>query len=413
MSGGNRIHVYFDHEAETPERLGTIDVQTARGKEIFVFEFDRSWLKHHPGRVLDPDLQLYPGPQFSQKDSFGIFMDSAPDRWGRRLILRREALRAEKAGERPRVLRESDFLLGVYDETRMGALRFKTEEDGPFLNDDGRMAAPPWARLRDLEEACRKLDDDREPEEHEKWLNLLIAPGSSLGGARPKATVAAPDGTLWIAKFPSHNDAFNISAWEYAVMRMAAECGLDVPECRRENFSRFGSSFLVKRFDRRGKRRIHFSSAMTLLGKTDGSDFQDGSSYLELAEFIMRFGAEPERDLRELWRRIVFSIAVSNTDDHLRNHGFLLSGSGWRLSPAYDINPNPQGHGLSLNISESDNALDFSLALENAHSFRLSPREAEDTLKKILGVVSHWRTYAGLAGIPRGEQEMMQTAFRY
>ena len=194
---------------------------------------------------------------------------------------------------------------------------------------------------------------------------------------------------------------------------MARESGMDVPECRLEKFSKQGSTFLVKRFDRKGKRRIHFSSAMTLLGKTDGADSQDGSSYLELAEFIMRYGAEPERDLRELWRRIVFSIAVSNTDDHLRNHGFLLSNAGWRLSPAYDINPNPQGYGLSLNISESDNALDFSLALANAHSFRLSSSEAECILKKVKGVVSRWKTYAYAVRIPRSKQEPMATAFHY
>ena len=413
MSDRNRIYVYFDHDKESPERLGVISVQSTRGKEFFSFEFDKEWLRKHPAQILDPDLQFYAGPQFTAKSNFGIFMDSAPDRWGRKLILRREALRARKAGEQPRVLQESDFLLGVYDETRMGALRFKTEEEGCFLNNDGNLAAPPWARLRELEEACRRLDDDREPSEHEKWLNMLIAPGSSLGGARPKATIAVPDGSLWIAKFPSRDDHSNVSAWEYAVMQMARECGMNVPECKLEKFSKYGSTFLTKRFDRQGKKRIHFSSAMTLLGKTDGGDSQEGSSYLELAEFIMRYGAEPERDLRELWRRIVFSIAVSNTDDHLRNHGFLLSNAGWRLSPAYDINPNSQGYGLSLNISESDNALDFSLARQVAPDFRLSIREAESILKKTTGTVSRWKTYANAVGIPRSEQETMQTAFRY
>ena len=196
-------------------------------------------------------------------------------------------------------------------------------------------------------------------------------------------------------------------------MQMARESGIDVPECKLEKFSKYGSTYLVKRFDRQGQKRIHYSSAMTLLGKTDGADFQDGSSYLELAEFIMRYGAEPERDLRELWRRIVFSIAVSNTDDHLRNHGFLLSKAGWQLSPAYDINPNPQGYGLSLNISESDNTLDFSLALQVAPSFRLSAGETENILKKTTGIVSRWKTYANAVGIPRSEQETMLTAFHY
>lgn len=244
MSDRNRIYVYFDHDTERPERLGVISVQSTRGKEFFSFEFEREWLRKHPDQILDPDLQLYAGPQFTVKSNFGIFMDSAPDRWGRKLILRREALRARKAGEPLGVLQESDFLLGVYDETRMGALRFKTEEDGCFLNNDGNLAAPPWARLRELEEACRRLDDNQEPGEHEKWLNMLIAPGSSLGGARPKATIAAPDGTLWIAKFPGHDDHSNVSAWEYTVMQMARESGIDLPECKLEKFSKYGSTYL-------------------------------------------------------------------------------------------------------------------------------------------------------------------------
>jgi len=339
-------------------------------------------------------------------------MDSAPDRWGRKLMQRREAIRARKAVEKPNVLTESDYLLGVYDKTRMGALRFKTVLDGSFLNDDHAMAAPPWTQLRELEEACRHFETDGGETEHEKWISMLIAPGSSLGGARPKASVSDLNGDLWIAKFPSHNDSSNTSAWEYATMLMAHDVGLNVPEYRLEKFSRFGSTFLVKRFDRNGTQRIHFASAMTLLGKTDGIDAQNGGSYLELAEFIMRYGAKPTEDLRELWTRIVFSIAVSNTDDHLRNHGFLLTDSGWILSPAYDLNPNPHGCGLSLNITDSDNSLDFSLAMEVAPLFRMEIHEAATVLKKVRSVVSAWRNYADHVGISHGEQEEMRLAFR-
>lgn len=413
MSNHQKIYVYFDHNTEIPEPLGTITVQQVRGKEMFSFEFNNDWLKNHPGRILDPDLQLYGGPQFAPKNNFGIFMDSAPDRWGRRLMLRRESIRANKAGVRPEILQESDFLLGVYDKTRMGALRFKTDSNGNFLNDDCNMAAPPWTRLRELEEACRHLDDEKEQSEHEKWLSMLIAPGSSLGGARPKATVSAPDGSLWIAKFPAHNDNSNISAWEFVTMQMAQACKLNVPEHKLEKFSKYGSIFLVKRFDRHNGKRIHFASAMTLLGKTDGADALDGSSYLELAEFIMRYGASPEEDLCELWKRIVFSIAVSNTDDHLRNHGFLLSDEGWRLSPAYDINPNPAGYGLSLNISENDNSLNFETALKVISLFRISRSEAKEILQQISEVVSHWKTYASETGISRFEVQEFETAFRW
>ena len=242
---------------------------------------------------------------------------------------------------------------------------------------------------------------------------MLIAPGSSLGGARPKASVVDPQGNLWIAKFPSHNDTSNASAWEYATMMMARDIGLCIPEAKLENFSRYGSTYLVKRFDRQSGRRIHFASAMTLLGKTDGADAQSGSSYLELAEYMMRYGARPQEDLRELWARIVFSIAVSNTDDHLRNHGFLLTNSGWVLSPAYDINPNPRGYGLALNITEADNSLDFGLTREVAPFFRVNEKDAQTIIKKVCDIVSGWRSYADRTGIKKSEQDLMQNAFRY
>lgn len=414
MSASQTIHVYWDHlrESQAPVLMGTLSVQISRGRELLAFEFDPEWLRAKPGQSLDPDLQLYAGPQFSTKPNFGIFMDSAPDRWGRNLMTRKEAIRARIAGEKPKPLLESDYLLGVYDETRMGALRFKSEPSGHFLNDDSAMAAPPWTRLRELEEACRHLEDDRDFSEHEKWLSMLIAPGSSLGGARPKASVVDPRGNLWIAKFPSRNDAANASAWEYAVLLMARDAGLCMPEAKLEKFSRYGSTFLARRFDRNGGQRIHFASAMTLLGKTDGADAQTGSSYLDLAEFMIKHGAAPRQDLAELWARMVFSIAVSNTDDHLRNHGFLLTDSGWSLSPAYDINPNPQGRGLSLNITESDNTLDLTLAEEVAPLFRLDPAAAGAIIQKIRSTVSHWRTYAARAGIGRAEQELMAPAFR-
>jgi len=413
MSSSKTIYVFWDHlrNSQPPVLLGTLSPQFSRGKELFSFAFDKEWLKTNPGQSLDPDLQLYAGPQFTTKNNFGLFMDSAPDRWGRNLMMRREAIRARQIAEKPQSLAESDFLLGVYDETRMGALRFKTELGGNFRNDDSAMAAPPWVRLRELEEASRHFEDEKDSSQHEKWISMLLAPGSSLGGARPKASVTDPQGNLWIAKFPSRNDTSNTSAWEYTVMLMAHDVGLHVPESKLEKFSRFGSTFLVRRFDRQGKQRIHFASAMTLLGKTDGENSQEGSSYLDLAEFIMRYGARPQQDLLELWTRIVFSIAVSNTDDHLRNHGFLLADSGWTLSPAYDINPNPGGRGLSLNITENDNSLDFSLVEEVSPLFRVNQMDAGKIIQKIRSVVSTWRNYAARAGIGRSEQELMQSAF--
>ncbi|NLG13147.1 MAG: HipA domain-containing protein [Lentisphaerae bacterium] len=414
MNNAKTIYVYFSGQAEasTPALLGILSAYYSRGKEFFSFDFDNEWLQNNPIRGLDPDLQLYAGAQFTEKPNFGLFMDSAPDRWGRMLMQRREAVKARQAGIKPRILTESDYLLGVYDEARMGALRFKTEPDGEFQNNDSAMAAPPWARLRELEEASRHLEADSDDNESGKWIAMLLAPGSSLGGARPKASVTDTEGNLWIAKFPAQNDTSNAAAWEYATMRMARDAGLNTPQAKLEKLSTFGSTFLVRRFDRNGARRIHFASAMTLLGKSDGADAQSGSSYLELAEFIMQYGAAPREDLLELWTRIVFSIAVSNTDDHLRNHGFLLADSGWTLSPVYDVNPNPHGFGLSLNITDSDNSLDFSLAMEIAPMFRINANEACDIARRVRSVVSTWRTYASHAGISPSEQDQMQNAFR-
>lgn len=412
MSAEKRICVYFERP-DVPEEenfMGTLFVHTIRGKELFSFEFDKTWLKNHPKQKIDPELQFYAGPQWTQKANLGLFSDSAPDRWGRKLMQRRELVLARKFNRAPKMLLESDFLLGVNDETRMGALRFKLEKSGVFLNDEQAMAVPPWVRLRELEEASRHFENDAEALS-EKWISMLIAPGSSLGGARPKSSVLAPDETLWIAKFPSHNDENDTSAWECATMLMARDAGLTVPEFRLEKFSKFGSTFLVKRFDRQGKNRIHFASAMTLLCKSDGDDASAGASYLEIAEFIMKYGASPNEDLLELWKRIAFSIVVSNTDDHLRNHGFLLMDDGWRLSPVYDLNPNPRGNGLSLNINEYNNSQDFDLLKEVAPFFHIEKPVADAVLLKIFEVCSRWQDYAKRLKIGRQSQELMASAF--
>ena len=409
MALAKNILVYWDHLTSSPEAFGILSAQCVRNKEIFSFTFDEEWLKRHSdGKFLCPELQFYNGRQYTDKVNFGLFMDAAPDRWGRKLMMRREAVRARKSNEKPKALLESDFLLGVYDETRMGALRFKLEKDGVFLNNDFEMAAPPWTRLRELEEASRRLEGDASASEHEKWLSVLLAPGSSLGGARPKASVSSPDGELWIAKFPSENDQCDTAAWEHATMQMARDAGLNTSPVKLERFSNQGATFLCKRFDRSNGRRIHFASAMTLLGRSDGDD---DASYLELAEFIIGNSPSPKEDLREMWRRVLFSIAVSNTDDHLRNHGFLLAPNGWRLSPVYDVNPNPNGRGLSLNINENDNELDFDLALEVAPYFRLDNKETDDILDDIRQVVSKWRGYARRNGISNAEIEAMENAF--
>ena len=293
----------------------------------------------------------------------------------------------------------------------MGALRFSTAEGGPFLSDDEAEAVPPWTSLRSLEEASRQFEKDENALD-DRWLNQLLQPGSSLGGARPKATVQDVDGSMWIAKFPSRHDEFNTGAWEKTVHELAVRCGLNVPPSRLETFSKSGSTFLVKRFDRDGERRIHFASAMTMLGKTDGAASSDGSGYYEIAAFLRSCGTSPKNDLLELWKRIVFNMAVSNTDDHLRNHGFLLSGKGWRLSPAYDINPVPYGDALSLNVSPADNSIDIDLAIETCDYYGLSQREAEDLAERICRTVrDSWEAVAVRYGIGRSEIQQMRPAF--
>jgi serine/threonine-protein kinase HipA len=408
------IYVYENFSGETPQLLGTLFVDHVRGKESYSFEYEADWLKKSKYAIsLDPDLQMFAGRQYplGDKDVFGIFADSSPDRWGRVLMTRRERIIADQEDRKPRKLLNSDFLLGVYDETRMGAIRFKTDKDGPFLSNDDKTPTPPWTSLRTLEEAARQFENDESGLE-QQWVKQLIKPGSSLGGARPKATVRDTEGNLWIAKFPSKHDEFNVGAWEKVVHDLAKMCGLNVPESKLTNFSKYGSTFLVKRFDRDGDRRIHFASAMTMLGKQDGASAADGTSYLDVVSFIKSNGAQPKKDLVELWKRIVFSMAVSNTDDHLRNHGFILTKNGWCLSPMYDVNPVPEGYELSLCVNEDDPTISIALAIETAPYFDINKQDAAVMAKEIvLTIRSNWEKTAEKYGFSRAAMERMRPAF--
>ncbi|MDR2682504.1 MAG: HipA domain-containing protein [Dysgonamonadaceae bacterium] len=419
MKPNNRkILVYADWGTlETPQLIGELSVVPSRGKEIFSFEYHKDWLNSPFALEIDPDLGLYSGVQYLRegKNNFGVFLDSSPDRWGRVLMERREAILSRMEKRAPNHLNESNFLLGVFDAHRMGALRFKETASGAFLNNDKNFTTPPWTSIRELEHASYQIENDLIENDTElmKWLYMLLAPGSSLGGARPKAGVADPEGALWIAKFPAKNDRHDVGAWEMVVNELARKAGLNVARAMAKRFSGKHHTFLTKRFDRTDSgKRLHFASAMTLLGYTDGIDFHDGAGYLELAEFIIRKGANANRDLEELFKRIVFSICVSNTDDHLRNHGFLLSESGWILSPAYDINPNPQGTGLKLNISEHDNSLNLEVAMEVAPYFRLSGDAASKIITQIKNATATWRDVAYKYKISKDEQEKMCRAFR-
>ena len=414
MAGDEKIiYVYDNFSEDVPVLLGRLYVGVIKGGETYSFEYDANWLKNKGMSFdLDPELRSFIGRQFPVgKGIFGMFADASPDRWGRILMNKRERILAEKEGRKPRKLHDSDYLLGVYDETRMGGIRFKLEPDGVFLSDDKETATPPWTSLSTLEEASRRFEND-EVGLSEKWLNQLIKPGSSLGGVRPKATVVDTKGQLWIAKFPSKNDEGDTGAWEKVVYDLAKMSGLNVPESKLEKFSKIGSTFLVRRFDREGKNRVHFASAMTLLGKKDGASAADGISYLDIAGFIKAYGANPKSDLLELWKRIVFNMAVTNTDDHLRNHAFILSKQGWVLSPLFDVNPVPYGDELSLLVDDEDNSISIDLAIRTAPRFGISEVKADEIAREMLSIVrDNWERLAKEYGLSRGQIEYMRPAF--
>ena len=347
-------------------RMGTVRVDRVRGHETLTFEYDADYLDAS-NPMIDPAVANVRGPQYPRgRNGFGFLSDVAPDRWGRKLIRRREK----------RELTESDYILGVCDLTRQGAVRLKTNPDGAFEAPETEDAAPPWTTLRRLEDSARHLDADDHGADEERWLRDLFRPGTSLGGARPKANVTAPDGSLWIAKFPSVKDDRDVGLLEYETSVLARKAGLNVPETKCQKFSKCGTTFFSKRFDRAGSRRIHYASAMTMLGASDG---EDGHSYLEIAAWLSQNSAAPESDLRELWGRMAFSQLVGNTDDHLRNHGFLLTDRGWRLSPMFDVNPNPEG---------GESALDRGDLIRDAGYYRLTQAQARERFAEIQMIVN-------------------------
>lgn len=400
-------------EIASPLLLGILHCEVTRGKEIFSFEASAEWAAHPCHAKLDPDFSDYGGIQYpsGSKQNFGLFLDSSPDRWGRLLIKRREAVMSRIENRPRRHLTESDFLLGVYDNTRMGALRFKLDPEGDFLDNSHSLATPPWASLRELEHACTQYESGiyKNDSDEAKWIRMIFAPGSSLGGARPKASIRDAESNLWIAKFPSRYDEYDIGAWEMVAYRLATQCGITMSTSTLRKFGSRHHTFLTKRFDRTsGGGRLHFASAMTMLGKTDGDD---DASYLDLAEFLHENGSNPDRDMRQLWTRMTFNIAISNCDDHLRNHGFILTRQGWELSPAYDINPSVDSWGLKLNIDTEDNALDYDLAISVAPYFSLTKDEAAQIAADIRDTVSGWRKIAQLTGIAKSECDYMSSAF--
>ncbi len=394
-------------------RMGWLHRQPSAGGDVFSFEYDKAWLKYPDAFTFDPDLQLVEGRAYASagRENFGIFLDSSPDRWGRLLMQRRAAYRAAKQGKPAPTLTAWDYLLGVHDTTRLGALRFRRSDDGPFLDDDAAQAAPPVTSVRELQAVSLRLEEEKAEEhpDYEKWLAQLVAPGSSLGGARPKAAVVDEKGHPCIAKFSSRRDIHDVGGWETVVHRLASKAGIEVAEARPLSMGDEGHTFLVRRFDRTeaGGRRA-FVSAMTLLQRQDG---EPGASYLEIVELLQSRGARTRTDCAQLFRRVVFSILVSNTDDHLRNHGFFIESQGLVLSPAFDMNPNPERSELSLAIDEVNATCDVGIALKAAGSYGLTAQQAADIVKEVQASVATWRGEASKLDISRTEQERLGAAF--
>lgn len=396
-----------------PKCIGVLSAQQAKGRKSLSFEYDAAWLRSGEQFLLDPDISWYSGAQYPEgKENFGVFLDSMPDTWGRTLMKRRAALKAREMDERPPNLYEIDFLLGVYDESRMGGLRFKTNPEGIFLDDNQEFSTPPWSSIRELQHGVKLLESSQDDSEVREWLAVLMAPGSSLGGARPKANILDNQGHPWIAKFPSKNDTNDKAAWEFLAYELALEVGIEMAESRLEKVTGNHHTFFTKRFDRYNGERVHFASAMTMTGHNEDTIRDSPASYLELAEFIQFTIVENKKDLAQLWKRIVFNIAISNTDDHLRNHGFIIKDGSWRLSPAYDINPSTDKNGLALNIDMDSNALDFELAKSVGEYFKLDNKQMNQILSDVKSSVEHWPEMATKIGISRSEQSLMSGAFR-
>lgn len=411
-----RILVYADWYMFTaPKLIGQLHYSTLRGKAVYSFEYNNEWIKN--GISIDPELPLFSGLHYAtSNDNFGIFKDSSPDRWGQLLMKRREVLLAKKEERPMQNLMGIDFLMGVHDSHRMGGLRFKDSETGEFMSDEQKLATPPWTSIRELEFAVAQYEKsaDKLDESTLKWINQLIAPGASLGGARPKADVIDSKGKLWIAKFPSKNDDSDVGLWEMIVHELAIKAKISVPNAIIKKLASPYHTFLSQRFDRdENNKRIHFASAMTLLQRKDGDDADSGISYLELVGFIKSECANSSSNLEELFRRVLFSICVSNTDDHLRNHGFIYTGDGWTLSPAFDINANENGTGLKLNIDEVDNSLDIDLIMNTASYYLLSNKRAEEIKTEVINAVSTWRQVAAKFKTSPSEIERKANAFRF
>lgn len=402
------LEVWLDSELGPPCLVGTL----AHDRGQIRFHYERAWLRDPRAFALDPDLSLDDAPFFPRPEigNFGVFLDSSPDRWGQALMKRREALQAKDEKRTARTLYAWDFLIGVQDFTRQGALRFRFFGTQEFLGNE-KLAAPPITSLRELEAVAYQLSSRRidDLDALRRWLAVLVAPGASLGGARPKANFTEADGSLWIGKFPARDDDRDIGAWEYVAHGLAIKAGVEMPAAKAVRLNNAHHTFCVQRFDRvRGARRF-YASAMTLLRKEQS----EGTSYLELAQFLRAKGdgANTSADLEQLFRRVAFNVAVGNRDDHLRNHGFILGQTGWRLAPAFDVNPNIDKAEHVLNIDDTDNRPSLETVLTTAGFYGLNEARGKKIVEEVAAAVDGWENAARQAGIARGDVALTSSAF--
>ena len=400
-----KITVYADFDfLSDAQEIGTLGYEHVRGKDYFVFEYSRDWLKQYGGILLSGDLMNVPSLQHPRGNDnvFGFVKDSFPDRWGRMLLDRRERLTAQSEGRPTRMLTNYDYLIGIEDFTRMGGIRYKEEDSDGFINASEKYLVPPIESLRALCDACHEIElaEERNELPEQRWLDQLIDPGTSLGGARPKANVVDTDGTLYVAKFPSKKDLENAELIEHFSHQLAARASIHVAKTRTIRISKDRDLLLSERFDRtKDGRRIHFASAMSLLGLDDGAGSSTGNGYLDIVDFILRGCTDVRQNLRELYRRVAFNVMFCNTDDHFRNHGFLLTPKGWTLSPAYDINPGAKSHQCLLIDSYTEES-DTGALLAASENYMLERQKATEIIEEVRATIKDWRKTATELQIP-------------
>ena len=412
----DKLYVYADFNwLEKPMLVGELGYESIRGSQSYSFKYSPEWLNIYAGIILSDDIRNYPGVQYTQpgKEIFGCFSDSLPDRWGTTLLKRREQTLAKEEGRAVRNLTSFDMIMGIEDESRMGGFRFSKSPDGQFINTSDRLSVPPIISLRELIAASHAIEEAEEKGllVDQKWIYQLHKPGTSLGGARPKANVIDEDGLMKMAKFPSRNDTFDVELWEHIAHVLAKNAQINVAETRVVKVGSQYHTLLSNRFDRTSDgRRIHYASALTMLGLKDGAGSEDGYGYLDIVDFIIRNCTDVEKNVRELYRRVAFNICIGNSDDHFRNHGFLLTAKGWTLAPAFDLNPTINRY-QGIMISRDSNESDLDALLKAAEDYFIPKTEAEEIIKSVKDALKDWSKVAKRLGAQERDINLFSQRF--